>query len=66
MPLTLSVALIAFGAIVLVGLVGYWIDEAEETVERAEPTSPSGFITSDKKFFRQLSRRQEIKPLHRS
>lgn len=38
MPLTLSVALIALGAIVLVGLVGYWIDEAEETVERDEPT----------------------------
>ena len=48
MPLTLSVALITLGAIVLVGLVGYWIDEAEETVERDELPPPSAFVTSDK------------------
>jgi hypothetical protein len=36
MPLTLSVALIVIAVIVLVAIVGYWIDEAEEPLERGE------------------------------
>ena len=39
MPLALSVALIVLGAIVLIGLVGYWIDEAVEPPNAHEPTS---------------------------
>ena len=39
MPLTLTVALIVLGVIVLVAIVGYWIDEAEEPLERGERTS---------------------------
>ena len=34
MPLTLTVALIVLGVIVLVAVLGYWIDEAEEPLER--------------------------------
>jgi hypothetical protein len=36
MPLTLIVGLIVLGVIVLVAIVGYWIDEAEEPLERGE------------------------------
>ncbi|HEY3161021.1 MAG TPA: hypothetical protein VGJ78_18775 [Vicinamibacterales bacterium] len=39
MPLTLSVALIVLAVIVLVAIVGYWIDEAEEPLERGERTT---------------------------
>lgn len=38
MPLTLTVALIVLGVIVLVAIVGYWIDEAEEPLEGGERT----------------------------
>ena len=34
MPLTLSVALIVLGVIALIGLIGYWIDEAVEPVRQ--------------------------------
>lgn len=36
MPLTLTVALIVLAVIVLVGVVGSWIDNAEEKVEHPE------------------------------
>jgi hypothetical protein len=36
MPLTVSVGLIVLVVIVLVAIVGYWIDEAEEPLERGE------------------------------
>jgi hypothetical protein len=36
MPLTLTVALIVLAVIVLIGVVGSWIDNAEEKVERPE------------------------------
>jgi hypothetical protein len=36
MPLTLTVALIVLAVIVLVAVVGYWIDEAEEPLERGD------------------------------
>jgi len=36
MPLTLTVGLIVLVVIVLVAIVGYWIDEAEEPLERGE------------------------------
>ena len=39
MPLTLTVALIVLVVIVLVAVVGYWIDEAEEPLERGERTT---------------------------
>ena len=38
MPLTLTVALIVLAVIVAVAVVGYWIDEAEEPLERGERT----------------------------
>jgi hypothetical protein len=39
MPLTLIVALIVLVMIVLVGAIGYWIDEAEEPLEHGERNS---------------------------
>jgi hypothetical protein len=39
MPLTLIVALIVLVMIVLVGAIGYWIDEAEEPLEHGDRTS---------------------------
>ena len=36
MPLTVSVGLIVLVVIVLVAIVGYWIDESEEPLERGE------------------------------
>jgi hypothetical protein len=39
MPLTLTVALIVLAVIVIVAIVGYWIDEAEEPLERGERTT---------------------------
>ncbi|HKC54593.1 MAG TPA: hypothetical protein VKC35_00665 [Vicinamibacterales bacterium] len=36
MPLTLIVALIVLAVIVIVAALGYWIDEAEEPLERGE------------------------------
>ena len=38
MPLTLTVALIVIGVIVAVAAVGYWIDEAEDPLERGDRT----------------------------
>jgi len=39
MTLTLIVAAIVLVAIVLVGTIGYWIDEAEEPLEHGERSS---------------------------
>jgi hypothetical protein len=39
MPLTLIVAAIVLVVIVLVGIIGYWIDEAEEPLEHGERSS---------------------------
>ena len=39
MPLPLTVALIVLAVIVIVAIVGYWIDEAEEPLERGERTT---------------------------
>jgi hypothetical protein len=39
MTLTLIVAGIVLAVIVIVGAVGYWIDEAEEPLELGERTS---------------------------
>ena len=39
MTLTLIVAAIVLVVIVLVGTVGYWIDEAEEPLEHGERSS---------------------------
>jgi hypothetical protein len=39
MPLTLIVALIVLVMIVLVGAIGYWIDEAEEPLEHGDRAS---------------------------
>ena len=39
MPLTLTVGLIVLAVIVLVAILGYWIDEAEEPLERGERTT---------------------------
>lgn len=39
MPLTLIVAGIVLVMIVLVGAIGYWIDEAEESLEHGERNS---------------------------
>ena len=39
MTLTLTVAAIVLVAIVLVGSIGYWIDEAEEPLEHGDRTS---------------------------
>ena len=39
MSLTLIVAAIVLGVIVLIGTVGYWIDEAEEPLEHGDRTS---------------------------
>ena len=36
MPLTLTVALIVLGVIALIAIVGYWIDESEEPLERGD------------------------------
>ena len=36
MPLTLIVGLIVLAVIALVAVVGYWIDEDEETLERGD------------------------------
>jgi len=36
MPLTLTVGLIVLAVIALVAVVGYWIDEAEEPLERGD------------------------------
>ena len=39
MALVLIVAAIVLGVIVLVGAIGYWIDEAEEPLEHGERKS---------------------------
>jgi hypothetical protein len=39
MSLTLIVAVIVLVMIVLVGVIGYWIDEAEEPLEHGDRTS---------------------------
>jgi hypothetical protein len=39
MPLTLIVAGIVLVMIVIVGAIGYWIDEAEEPLEHGERSS---------------------------
>jgi hypothetical protein len=39
MTLTLIVAGIVLAVIVVIGAVGYWIDEAEEPLEHGERTS---------------------------
>ena len=39
MSLTLIVAAVVLVVIVLVGAVGYWIDEAEEPLEHGDRTS---------------------------
>jgi len=39
MTLTLTVAAIVLVAIVLVGAIGYWIDEAEEPLEHGDGKS---------------------------
>jgi hypothetical protein len=39
MPLTLIVAGIVLVTIVLVGAIGYWIDESEEPLEHGERSS---------------------------
>lgn len=39
MPLTLTVGLIVLAVIVLVAVVGSWIDNAEEKIEHSEPAS---------------------------
>lgn len=39
MTLTLIVAGIVLAVIVIVGVVGYWIDEAEEPLEHGERSS---------------------------
>jgi hypothetical protein len=39
MSLTLIVAAIVLVVIVLIGAVGYWIDEAEEPLEHGDRTS---------------------------
>jgi hypothetical protein len=39
MPLTLTVALIVLCVIALVATFGYWIDEAEEPLERGDRTT---------------------------
>jgi len=39
MGLVLIVAAIVLGVIVLVGAIGYWIDEAEEPLEHGASTS---------------------------
>jgi len=38
MPLTLTVGLVVLGVIGLVAVVGYWIDESEEPLERDQST----------------------------
>jgi hypothetical protein len=39
MTLTLIVAAIVLAAIVVVGAIGYWIDESEEPLEHGDRTS---------------------------
>ena len=57
MPLTLSVALIVLGTIVLIGLVGYWIDEA------VEPREQDKRVGNEQRF---IATEPHLKPRSRS
>ena len=57
MLLTLSVALIVLGTIVLIGLVGYWIDEG------VEPREQDKRVANERRF---IAAEPHLKPRSRS
>jgi hypothetical protein len=56
MPVPLSVALIVLGVVVLIGLVGYWIDEA------VEPPREHERVASERSFVDPKSRGAADRP----